>query len=97
MVNDHMVIIPSEINWKLFSYIMVKLWGITSYFPVRAAILVEYEHDNVLMYHIPAEAHVWDPIWSSYSSHEDRMLDFRGHIVSCNNKGTNHNTCEICG
>ncbi len=58
--------------------ISLMLQGVTSYFPVPAATLSEYESDIIQKFHLTAEAPVWDPSTSSYSSQEDAMLDFRG-------------------
>ncbi len=58
------------------------LQSITSYFPVQAATLSEFERDVIPKFHLPAEAPIWDPGSSSYTLQEDSMLDFGGHIVS---------------
>ncbi len=77
MVNDHAVIIPSDI-YESQLHIPLMLQGVTRYFPVRAATLSEYESYVIPKFHLTAEALVWDPCMSSYSSQEDAMLDFRG-------------------
>ncbi len=41
-VDDHAIIIPSNVNDSLLQ-ISLKLQGVTSYFPVQAATLSEYE------------------------------------------------------
>ncbi len=76
-VNDHAVIIKDS---SLF--ILLMLQGVTSYFSVQATTLSEYKSDVIPKLHLTAEDPMWDPISSSYSSNEDSMLDFRGHIVS---------------
>ncbi len=81
MVNDHAVIIPSDMDDSLLR-ISLMLQGVTSYFPVQAATLSEYESDIILKFHLTTEAPVWEPGTSSYSSQEDAVLDFRGQIVN---------------
>ncbi len=76
-VNDHSVVVPSDMDDSPL-HILLKLQCVTSYFPVRAATMSEYESDVIPKFHLPAEAPVWDPGLSSYSLHEDSMLDFRG-------------------
>ena len=76
-VNDHAVVIPSDIDESSL-LIPLMLQGVTSYFPVRAATLSEYESDVIPKFHLTAEAPIWDPGSSTFSVQEERMLDFRG-------------------
>ncbi len=96
MVNDYLVIILSDDDIMSFFHIPLKLQGVTSYFPVRAATLFEYESDHVPKFHLTAEAPDWDPRSFSYTLQEDSTLKFRGRIVSNNKKGTDHNAGERC-
>ncbi len=81
MVNDHAVIIPLDIDDSSLS-IPLMLQGVSSYFPVWAETLSEYESDIIPKFYFTAEAPMWDPDSLSYSSQEDSVLDFRGWIVS---------------
>ena len=81
-VNDHLIIIPSDDDAMHALHIPLKLQGVTSYFPVRAATLAEYESEEIPKFHLTAEAPDWDPGSTSFSSQENSMLDFRGRIVS---------------
>ncbi len=81
MVDDHAVIIPSDVDDSPLR-ISLKLQGVTSYFPVQAATLSEYESDVIPKFHLTTDAPVWDPSTSSYYLQDDAMLDFRGQIVS---------------
>ena len=65
-VDDHAVIIPSDLD-DLPLRISLMLQGVTSYFPVQAATLSEYESDVIPKFHLTAEAPVWDPGSSSCS------------------------------
>ncbi len=80
-VNDHSVIIPSDMDDSPL-HISLKLLGITSYFPVQATTMSEYDSGVILKFHLTTEALVWDPGTLSYSLQEDSMLDFRGLIIS---------------
>ncbi len=80
-VNDHAVIIPSDIDESTL-YISLMLEGVTIYFPVQAVTLCKYKSDIIQKFHLTAEALVWDPGSSSYSLQEDSMLNFKGQIVS---------------
>ncbi len=80
MVNDHAVIVPSDID---DSPLLIPLipQDVTSYFPVQAATLSEYNSDVIPTFHLTAEAPAWDQGLSSHSLQEDSMLNFRRQIV----------------
>ncbi len=83
---------PSEHNHALLAHdptgcsppltILLTLNGVTSYFEARCPSLAEYEDDSIPKYHLTSESPPWDHSTSLYSSQEDRMVDYRGCLIS---------------
>ncbi len=74
MVNDHVIIIPSDIDDSTLLFPLM-LQGVTSYFPVQAEMMSEYKSDIIPKFQLAVEALAWYPSLSSNSLQEDSMLD----------------------
>ncbi len=62
--------------------ILLSLNGVTSYFEARCPSLLEYEDKSIPKYHLTSKSPLWDPSTSLYSSQEDGMVDYRGHLIA---------------
>ncbi len=67
--------IPSYDDFVLFLHVPLKLQGVTCYFTVRAVTLSEYKSDAVPKFYLIAEPPEWAPSLSSYTLHEDSILN----------------------
>ncbi len=80
IVNNHAVIVPSDINDSPLN-IPLMPQGV-SYFPVQATFLSEYKSDVILKFHLTAEALAWDPGLSSYSLQAKMVCSILGDKLS---------------
>ena len=63
--------------------IPLSLKGVTSYFRVRKPTIQEWEdEDSYPRIELTAEEPVWDPGDSEFCDNEEKMIDFRGQVIS---------------
>ena len=76
--NTNAIIVNYTLNPNQPLIIQLILKGVTSYFPSRKPIEIEYEDESIPHIDMTSEAPVWEPYEVIFGEQEDVMTYFRG-------------------
>ena len=77
----HIIIVDDLLNPNEPLVILLKLKGITSYYPSREPKESEYEDESIPHIDMTSKALVWEPSETSFAELEDAMNDFREEVI----------------